>query len=119
MRRPEGYLPLLQTLSIEGMSSDEEEELEVEIPGTDTPPRSPRYHVLTPRWRGKELTSFLHLVDSIYLLQRRMDGSKQRGNWARVRLHNAVEPHHSKKTSFPKNLPENAYDREWLQGFPT
>lgn len=112
------HLPLLQALSIDGMSSDEEEDLDGQVRGTDVAARNPRYRVLTPLWRSKELTVFLHLLDSIYLLQRRRNPSKQRGNWARVRAYSPTDLKFSKKTTFPKNLPENAYDKAWLDAFP-
>ncbi|KAJ3544295.1 hypothetical protein NMY22_g2826 [Coprinellus aureogranulatus] len=112
------HLPLLQRLSIDGMSSDEEEDAD-DLPrqiARGVPARNPNYRVLTPVWRSKELTMFLHILDSVYLIKRRLEN--QRGNWPRPRVYDPSNLKMSKKTKFPKNLPENAYDKDWLKKFP-
>ncbi|KAJ3532379.1 hypothetical protein NMY22_g7765 [Coprinellus aureogranulatus] len=111
------HLPLLQRLSIDGMSSDEEEDDNVQsgIARAATV-KNPNYRVLTPVWRSKELTMFLHVLDSVYLIKRRLEN--QRGNWPRPRVYDPNSPKLSQKTTFPKNLPVNAYDEGWLKKFP-
>jgi hypothetical protein len=64
------------------------------------------------------LTAFLHVLDSIHLLQRHLDIGRQRGNWPRPRLYDALKPTLSSRTEFPKNLPKNAYNAKWLGAFP-
>jgi hypothetical protein len=111
------HVPLLRKLGVEGMSSDEEDE------PTGSTPESLQghgnvYRVLTPRWRAKDLTAFLHVVDSVHLLQRRTDVGRQRGNWPRTRIHDPSNLKLSEKTEFPKSLPRNAYNSRWLETFP-
>jgi hypothetical protein len=67
-------------LNVDGMLSDEEDNIDDQPIGASI---NPSYHVLTPRWRSKELTSFLHVLDSLYIIVRRFDSNRQRGNWPR------------------------------------
>lgn len=121
----QAHLPFLQSLSVDGMSSDEEDSVDVDAansmsapgPGTKVTVDNPTYYVLTPRWRSRELSVFLHVLDSVYTMQRRLDPERQRGNWPRPRVYDPVSPRLSKKTAFPKKLPRNAYDSEWFKRF--
>ncbi|RXW16639.1 hypothetical protein EST38_g9216 [Candolleomyces aberdarensis] len=106
---------LLHLLNVDGMSSDEEDNVHAQLRDTAV---NPSYHVLTPRWRSKELTTFLHVLDSLYIIVRRFDSNRQRGNWPRPRRYDSLNPTFSRKTDFPKNLPQNAYNEQWLNAFP-
>jgi hypothetical protein len=99
------------------MSSDEEEAIDAP-PGDQMVDMNPSYRVLTPRWRSKELTTFLHVLDSLYVIVRRFDSSRQRGNWPRPQRYDTLNLKLSARTEFPKGLPQNAYNQEWLNTFP-
>ena len=90
---------LIQGLGVDGMSSDEEDYVEGNS-RTHRHPSNPNYHVLTPRWRSQELTDFLHVIDSLYILFRRLDSSRHRGNWPRPRRYDALNPTFSPKRSW-------------------
>lgn len=77
-----------------------------------------RYRVLTPLWRSTELTSFLHMIDSIALSIRRSDASKQRGSWPRIRDYDPQRKVLSKNHKFVRELPINAYDTGFLAKIP-
>src|SRR5688572_28833775 len=106
----------MKLLGPDGMSSDESES--EELTGSEPHRRSrdgpPVYCVLSPRWRSDELTRFLHLLDSVHLALRRMDPSRQRGSWPRVRRYNPDRQIMSSSQKFVPNLPRNAYDASFL-----
>ncbi|KAJ2911671.1 hypothetical protein MD484_g8741, partial [Candolleomyces efflorescens] len=101
------HVPFVQDLGWEGMSTDESDADEVGA-------HAAGYWVLTPLWRSTELTTFLHLIDSIALAIRRSDASKQRGSWPRVRNYDPQRQILSKNQKFVRQLPINAYDAGFL-----
>ena len=61
------------------MSSDESDH-ETARQDHITGSRAARYHVLTPAWRAKELTSWLHIFDAAYIIMCRT-GVELRSNY--------------------------------------
>ena len=74
------------------------------------------YFVIRPAWRSAEVTSWLQVIDNVYLSHRFMtDGRTTPGNWIRNRVRSGKVD----QTAAPiKGLPVNFYDKEWLQSLP-
>ena len=70
------------------------------------------YWVVHPAWRSEEVTSWLQVIDDVYLARRFMtDGRVTAGNWVR----NRVRCGKTNQTAVPiRGLPANFYDRGWL-----
>ena len=74
------------------------------------------YFVVRPAWRSAEVTSWLQVIDNVYLARRfTNDGRTTPGNWIRNRtrsgrVDNVAAP--------IKGLPINFYDKEWLKSLP-
>jgi hypothetical protein len=98
------HVPLLQRLGVEGMSSDESE--------NDDLTKNPRFFVLSPRWRAKELSTWLRMFDSLYMIERR-SGGDGRGAYPRLRIYKSPQSF-SRSTRFVPGLPVNTYDPSWL-----
>jgi hypothetical protein len=98
------HLPLLQQLGVEGMSSDKSEH--------DDLTGHPRFFVLCPIWRAKELTSWLRMFNSVHMIERR-SGDDGRGAYPRLRIL-ATPQRLSGTNKFVSGLPINAYDPSWL-----
>ena len=74
------------------------------------------YIVVRPAWRSEEITSWLQVIDNVYLARRfTADGRVTPGNWIR----NRVRSGRVDRTAVPiKGLPVNFYDKEWLMSLP-
>ena len=74
------------------------------------------YFVIRPAWRSEEVTSWLKVIDNVYLARRfTTDGRVTPGNWIRNRLRSGKVD----QTATPiKGLPVNFYDKEWLRSLP-
>jgi hypothetical protein len=116
----------MQALGPDGMSSDESDtEGAISSSSTSQPRRGnnggpsalPAYRVLSPRWRSDELTNFLHLLDNLHISLRRMDPTRQRGSWPRVRYYDPTNKKVSNSKRFVTHLPLNAYDSKFLETF--
>ena len=95
------------------MSSDEsdhEEATRDRMLGT----RSPRYLVCLPRWRAESLSNWLHVFDSAYISDRRVNGAS-RGDFPRLRAHDPQDPRFGNRLfKAVPGLPKNTYDTTWL-----
>jgi len=104
---------ILEQLGPQGMSSDEsdhEEATRDRMLGT----RSPRYLVCLLHWRAGSLSDWLHILNSTYISDRRVNGAS-RGDFPRLRAHDPQDPHLSNHPSKAiPGLPKNAYDLTWL-----
>lgn len=107
------HAPMLQRIGVNGMSEDESD-------GDDLPSfpevrsRAPRYYVIQPTWRSKELTAWLQIFDSMHVVTRRMTGEPSRGAYPRQRIYNYTPVRTSRSTTYVSHLPSNAYDNQWL-----
>ena len=74
------------------------------------------YFVVCPAWRSGEVTSWLQVIDNVYLAQRfTTDGRVTPGNWVRNRIRSTRVD----RAAVPiKGLPANFYDKEWLRSLP-
>ena len=73
---------------------------------------SGKYFVIRPVWRSREVTSWLRVMDYVYLDRRfAADGRATRGKWTRNRIQsNKVD----QAARAVKSLPSNFYDKAWL-----
>ncbi|KDR77507.1 hypothetical protein GALMADRAFT_138609 [Galerina marginata CBS 339.88] len=97
------HLAIMGELGMEGMSSDESES-----EGTDVS----SCNVRMPPWRSESLSDWLHVIDTVYIRERKKSGDR-RGCLPHLRVYK--EHSTSSKKKFVKGLPKNAYDPEWLQ----
>jgi len=75
---------------------------------------NPRYLVLTPKWRAQCLSDWLHVFDSLYMVDHQSDGPSH-SDFPHLRIHNAENPHFSDHPARPvPGLLKNAYDPTWL-----
>ena len=74
------------------------------------------YFVVRPVWRSEEVSSWLQVIDNVYLARRfSADGRVTPGNWVR----NRVRCGKIDQMAAPiKGLPVNFYDKEWLTSLP-
>lgn len=78
------HVPILQRLGVNGMSEDESDCDDLaDAPGIRS--RPPRYYVVRPAWRARNLTAWLQTFDSMHILMRRMTGEPSRGAYPRQR----------------------------------
>jgi hypothetical protein len=96
---------MLDDLGVDGMSSDEEEEVEGNV----------QYRILAPRWRSATLTPWLRVFDVLHQ-QRRLEknSNDKRGAFPRRRVAPPVWTWSASKR-FVEGLPINAYRTEWLE----
>jgi len=76
---------ILKQLGPQEMSSDKsdhEKAAQNHMLGT----RSPRYLICLPRWRPGSLSDWLHIFDSAYISDRRVNGAS-RGDFPRLQAH--------------------------------
>lgn len=93
---------LLEQLGIDGMSSDEGENVET----------GRQYRIYVPRWRAPIITPWVRVFDLLYLLRRTgNDSGDRRGNLPRRRVAGRIA---SSSTNFVPGLPINAYKVDWL-----
>ncbi|KAF8880278.1 hypothetical protein BD779DRAFT_1675976 [Infundibulicybe gibba] len=111
--RLQKHVHMLQRLGTDGMSSDESEDEDTHIRSAARLD-NPRFKILEPRWRARQLTIWLRVIDSIHLVSRRCGDKSARGAYPRLRISNERAPEYSKSKKFVKGLPENAYDTIWL-----
>ena len=73
-----------------------------------------KFLVTQPHWRSQEVTKWLRVMDNLYKVYRfSSNGRASRGNWVRQRIDlGRVDFHRPPVTG----LPENFYDKRWLQG---
>lgn len=91
-----------------GMSDDEPDPRST----TARAGESRNYFVIRPVWRSREVTSWLRVMDQVYLYHRfAADGRATRGKWARNRLQSNKVDRAGQAT---KGLPANFYDKDWL-----
>lgn len=73
-----------------------------------------KFFVARPGWRSQEVTDWLRVIDALYMDHRfSPNGRATRGNWVRHRLDSDRVDRGRQPV---KGLPENFYDRAWLQG---
>ena len=107
------HVPILQRLGVNGMSEDESDC--DDLPGApEIRSRPPRYYVVRPAWRARNLTAWLQTFDSMHILMRRMTGEPSRGAYPRQHIYNYTPVRPTRSTAFVSHLPSNAYDGEWL-----
>ena len=108
MTRFEKYIDMLDQGG--GMSEDEPDwrSASGKVPAS--------YFVARPAWRSAEVTSWLQVIDNVYLAFRfTTDGRVTPGNWVR----NRVRSGRVNQASVPiTGLPVNFYDKEWLKSLP-
>lgn len=108
MERFEKYIDTLDRGG--GMSEDEPD-------WRSAPGKVPtNYFVVRPAWRSAGVTSWLQVIDNVYLARRfTTDGRVTAGNWIRNRIRSGRVD----QTAAPiKGLPVNFYDKEWLRLLP-
>lgn len=72
-----------------------------------------QYLVVCPAWRSKEVSSWLQVIDNVYLARRfKTDGRVTPGNWVRNRIRSGRVSHTAEPV---KSLPVNFYDKDWLE----
>ena len=107
------HIHILEQLGPQGMSSDEsdhEEATRDRMLGTC----SPRYLVSLPRWRAESLSNWLHVFDSAYISDRRVNGAS-RGDFPHLWAHNAQDLHFSNHPfKAVLGLLKNTYDSAWI-----
>jgi len=104
---------ILEQLGPQGMSSDESDHEEA-TQDRMLRTRSPRYLVCLPRWRAGSLSDWLHIFNSAYISDHRVNGAS-RGDFPCLYAHDLQDPHLSKHPSKAiPGLPKNAYDPTWL-----
>lgn len=99
-------------LGIEGMSEDESDYDELQ----DNPPartRAPRYYILHLKWRNASVRPFVHVLDLIYSIMRRVS-LRRRGAYTRQRRDSALSTRYSTSMSFVPGCPMSTYSPEWL-----
>ena len=107
------HVHILQRLGVQGMSSDESDH---DVVASHPPARrtNPRYLVRNPEWRAADLTYWLRTFDAGHMIERRSVEGGSRGAFPRLRVYNAESSNISKKKTFVRGLPINAYDQQWL-----
>ncbi|CAA7270752.1 unnamed protein product [Cyclocybe aegerita] len=100
------HVRIIKALGVNGMSSDESD--------TDVDGDMVGYRVRMPEWRSPSLTSWLHAIDSVYMMERRK--TRIRGALPHLRIY-ALGPF-STSERFVAGLPINAYSQPWLAKTP-
>ena len=113
--RLQTHQTIIEQLGVDGMSSDESDH--DALPADPFEPQNPQYHVLPPKFRAKELHSFLTALDRFYIQDRKVTNALQ-GNFPRHRIFDPRSPSCSHKPLYIDGLPINAYDPQWLQEHP-
>lgn len=111
----ERHIGVLELLGVDGMSSDESDTEEVRN-NVNARYEVPHFHVSVPQRRAKHLAFWLSQFDAAHTVERRTTPGGSRGAWPHMRSRNEQNPRVSTSTSFVPDLPENAYDEEWLAG---
>ncbi|KAF8237982.1 hypothetical protein L208DRAFT_1244625 [Tricholoma matsutake] len=107
------HVAILQRLGVEGMLSDESDHDET----TRNPQmrlETPHVHVLLPKWRMEHLATWLHIFDSLHMVEWKSMNGGSRGAYPHMCICNAHVPRFSGSTGFICGLPRNAYDARWL-----
>jgi hypothetical protein len=96
------HIHILQRLGVQGMSSDESDGKEL-VRNPSARLETPRFQVLRPWWRATELTTWLHIFDSIHMIERRSGDGGSRGDYPRLRVDNAQSPTYSNSQNFVRH----------------
>lgn len=94
------------------MSDDESDYGELD----NNPPartRAPRYYILHLKWRNKTVRPFVHILDLIYCIVRRIS-LRRRGAYPRQRQDNSTTARYSTSSSFVPGCPISAYSEDWI-----
>lgn len=91
------HIPILESLTLESMSTDE----------SDDGGENAATYAVPPRWRANHLTQWLRAFDSVHR------ASDMAHGLPRLRITNNSRT--SQNTKFVANLPINAYDQHWLE----
>ena len=92
------------------MSSDKSED-ECETRSIAALQRRPTYHVTMPRWRAQSVTRWIHTLDGLHMIGRRI--CRSRGAFPRRHIYSQDKI--SKSTKVINHLPSNVYDDMWLE----
>lgn len=106
------HMKLIAALGVDGVSEDESDydELESNLPSRT---RAPRYYILHARWRNPALRPFLHVLDLIYCIVRRVS-LRRRGAYTRQRQDSSTSIRYTAKSSFVPGCSISVYSPEWL-----
>ncbi|KAF8069286.1 hypothetical protein FPV67DRAFT_1415389 [Lyophyllum atratum] len=113
----EKHTRMIQQLGVDGMSSDESDNEDARQDRRIGAQR-PKFRVLLPQWRAREMTQWLHVFDSVYNATRRIVGATK-GDYPRIRHHNDRTPWVTRSDHFVPDLPLCAYRQEWLDSHGT
>ena len=108
---------MIRRLGVDGMSSDESDS-EDALNVTSGSNLTREYTILQPVWRAQGLSDWLHVFDSIHILERRMRTLSSSVRGACPRLRKYKEGSKSKQSKCVRQLPHNAYDVHWLASRP-
>jgi len=107
------YTHILQQLGPQGMSSDKSD-YEEATRDCMLRTRSPRYLVCLLCWRARSHSDWLHVFDSTYISDCRVNGAS-RGDFPCLQAHDPQDPRLSNRPSKAiLGLPKNTYDPTWL-----
>ncbi|PBK87382.1 hypothetical protein ARMGADRAFT_939041 [Armillaria gallica] len=106
--RPEllPHLPFMDSLGVDGTSSDEEEHIIRDDGATVV-----RYKIIVPWWRAKEVERFLQKIDMVYFMVK--EAQNRGGSILRQRMRPS-ETSQSEVNVAVRRLPKNAYNDAWL-----
>lgn len=105
------HVPILENLTIAGMSSDESDTERIASDPT-LAGQEPRYEIKQPLWRNSKLFAWLHVFDKFHIAARRITGPSP-GEWPHARFRSRV-PKFSSNLNFVPDLPIDAYSDDWL-----
>ncbi|KJA19415.1 hypothetical protein HYPSUDRAFT_56670 [Hypholoma sublateritium FD-334 SS-4] len=103
---------IIAALGVDRVSEDESDydELETNLPART---RAPRYYILHARWRNPALRPFLHVLDLIYCIVRRVS-LRRRGAYTRQRQDSSTSIRYTAKSLFVPGCSISVYSPEWL-----
>ena len=102
---------IMMRLGIDGMSDDESDNEISTRPVEQV--RAPRYHVIHPRWRNETVHGFLHVLDLVYCIVRKI-ALRRRGAFTRQRQDGMTSWRYSTSENFVPGLPLSTYRESWL-----
>ena len=94
------------------LESDDESDNEISTRPVEQV-RAPRYYVVHPRWRNEAVHGFLHVLDLVYCIVRKI-ALRRRGAFTRQRQDGIVSFRYSASDNFVPGLPLSAYKESWL-----